>query len=249
MFRTVVAAIAAILATGLATQATAQPDKLVVPAAGRWAVVQIGDQRVSHCVMGVRSDTAAPVAGQPQFMISADDQFVILRVRAAEWSFTASRDIAVTLATGNGSERQPAAAVHGADLIDIAFGVEPERINELAASSYLDIRTEGTSVRLPLKGLAQMLPAYRDCLKSVGQPTGRTLHARVRLSDPRQYAANPGNIWPKGRRLKRRPYITYIVCGWGGPQRPLSPERKTHASHSYAVRGPGRVGGVRGGCR
>ena len=34
----------------------------------------------------------------------------------------AARDIAVTLVTADGTERQPAAAVHGRDLIDIAFG-------------------------------------------------------------------------------------------------------------------------------
>jgi hypothetical protein len=178
MFRTVFVATAAILVTALATEATAQPGsrKLGVPAAGLWAVVQVGEQKVSHCMMGIRSDAAAPEVGQPQFMITADDQFAILRVRAAEWSFAGGRDIAVTLVT-NGNERQPAAAVHGPDLIDIALGVEPERIDELAAASHLDIRAEGTTVRLPLKGLAEVLPAYRDCLASVGQPAKPQVHA------------------------------------------------------------------------
>jgi hypothetical protein len=170
MFRTAIIAISTILATALATEA----------AAGQWAVVAVGEQKVSHCVIGVRSDASAPKAGQPQFMITADDQFAILRVRAAEWSFTGGRDIAVTLAA-DGHERQPAAAVHGADLIDIAFGVEPDRLNELVSAGHLDIRTEGTVVRLPLNGLAEVLPAYRDCLASVGRSTGRSVHASAAL--------------------------------------------------------------------
>ena len=82
--------------------------------------------------MGLRSDAPAPQAGKPQFMFSADGEFVLLRVRAAEWSFDRSRDIPVRMVTADGSERRPAAAVHGADLIDIAFGVAPELMTGLA---------------------------------------------------------------------------------------------------------------------
>jgi hypothetical protein len=110
-------------------------------------------------------------------MISADDQFVLLRVRAAEWSFSGARDLAVTAVTADGTERQPAAAVRGNDMIDIAFGTEPERMVELASQPYLEIRTEGTAVRLPLKGLVEVLPAYRGCLASVGQPVKPEVHA------------------------------------------------------------------------
>ena len=119
---------------------------------GPWTVVRAGGETVSHCMMGIRSNAANPEPGKPQFMISADDQFAVLRVRAAEWSFAGARDIAVTLVTADGTEREPAAAVHGKDLIDIAFGTAPERMAELAASSHLEIRTEGTVVRLPLGG-------------------------------------------------------------------------------------------------
>ena len=115
-------------------------------------MVRAGEETISHCMMGIRSDAANPQPGKPQFMISADDQFAVLRVRAAEWSFSGARDIAVTLVTADGAEREPAAAVHGKDLIDIAFGPAPEHMAELAASSHLEIRTEGTAVRLPLGG-------------------------------------------------------------------------------------------------
>ncbi len=114
-------------------------------------------------------------------MISADDQFAVLRVRAAEWSFSSARDIAVTLVTADGTERTPAAAVRGKDLIDIAFGPAAERMAELVASSHLEIRTGGTAVRLPLGGLAPALPAFRACLASIGQPASqRQTHAAVR---------------------------------------------------------------------
>jgi len=173
MNRIAAIAAAAIAITTAITSAAAQSGspvrKLTAAPAGHWAVIRVGEQKVSHCLMGLRSDAATPQPGQPQFMISADNQFAILRVRAAEWRFTESRDIAVTLATGDGRERQPA-AVHGADLIDIAFDIAPGQIAELAASSHLEIRTEGTAVRLPLGGLAEVLPAYRDCLANVGKP-------------------------------------------------------------------------------
>ena len=186
MIRAALIAVAAIAATVAATEVAAQSGapvrKLAVTPTESWTVVRAGEQKISHCVMGVRSDAANPQSGKPQFMISADDQFVLLRVRAAEWSFSGARDITVTLgtvtlATAESAERQPAAAVRGQDMIDIAFGPEPERMMELAASAYLDIRAEGTVVRLPLKGLAEALPAYRECLASVGLPAKPQVHA------------------------------------------------------------------------
>ena len=113
MFRTALIAIVAIATTAAVTTAVAQSASPVRKLAQTkaWEVVRVGEQKVSHCVMGVRSDAAAPQAGKPQFAITADDQFVILRVRAAEWKFDASRDIAVTLATTDGAERQPAAKI------------------------------------------------------------------------------------------------------------------------------------------
>ena len=183
MIRTALAALAAIAATMIATEAAAQSAspvrRLSVTSEGRWAVVRAGEVTISHCMIGIRSDAASPQKGLPQFMISADAEFAVLRVRAAEWSFSAARDIAVTLVTADGAERQPAAAVHGKDLIDIAFGRAPDHMAELAASSHLEIRTEGTAVRLPLGGLATALPAFRDCLASLGQPLALASHQRV----------------------------------------------------------------------
>jgi hypothetical protein len=144
---------------------------------GQWQVLRVGAERISHCVRGLRSDAAAPQPGKPQLMFTADDQLVILRVRAAEWSFAAAREIDVTLVTANGQERRPAAEVHGSDLIDIAFGTERQHMTELAGSSHLEIRVERTVVRLPLSGLAGALPAYRDCLARIGKPLRTQVHA------------------------------------------------------------------------
>ena len=188
MIRTALAALAAIAATMIATEAAAQSAspvrRLSVTSEGRWAVVRAGEVTISHCMIGIRSDAATPQKGLPQFMISADHQFAVLRVRAAEWSFTGARDIAVTLVTADGTEREPAAAVHGKDLIDIALGTAPERMAELAGSNHLEIRTEGTAVRLPLVGLSAVLPAFRHCLAGIGQAAKLQIppqiHAAVR---------------------------------------------------------------------
>ena len=118
-------------------------------------------------------------------MISADDQFAVLRVRAAEWSFTGARDIAVTLVTADGTEREPAAAVHGKDLIDIAFGTAPERMAELAAfepSRNSHRRNRGPpAARGPFRRFCQPI---RDCLAGIGQAAKLQIppqiHAAVR---------------------------------------------------------------------
>jgi hypothetical protein len=188
MIRTVLVALAAIAATVIATEAAAQAGapvrRMNVSPEGTWSVIRAGEATISHCMIGVRSDAANPQPGKPQFMISADDQFAVLRVRAAEWSFSSARDIAVTLVTADGTERAPAAAVRGKDMIDIAFGPAAERMAELVASSHIEIRAEGTVVRLPLGGLALALPAFRACLASIGQPARTAsqpqIHAAVR---------------------------------------------------------------------
>lgn len=188
MIRSALIALAVLATTVIATEAAAQGGapvrRLDAAPQGPWTVVRAGGETVSHCMMGVRSNAANPEPGKPQFMISADHQFAVLRVRAAEWSFTGARDIAVTLVTADGTEREPAAAVHGKDLIDIAFGTAPERMAELAGSSHLEIRTEGTAVRLPLVGLSAVLPAFRHCLAGIGQAAKLQIppqiHAAVR---------------------------------------------------------------------
>ena len=181
MIRAALIAVAAIAATVAATEVAAQSAapvrKLSVTPAGTWMTLRGGESEVTDCKIGPRSAATNPQPGQPQFLIAADSEFVLLRVRAAEWSFSGGRDIAVTLVTADGAERQPAAAVHGQDLIDIAFGTDARGVAELAAQAYLEVRTEGTAVRLPLAGIAQALPAYRACLASLGMPIQPKVHA------------------------------------------------------------------------
>ncbi|WP_068018263.1 hypothetical protein [Rhodoplanes sp. Z2-YC6860] len=171
MIRTVLLAVAAIAATAAVTDVAAQsgaPVRKLDTASGTWIAVRGGEQHVSHCIMGPRSEASNPQPGKPQFMIAADREIVLLRVRAADWSFSGARDIAVTLVTGDGAEFKPAAAVHGRDLIDIDLGTDARKVMGFAAQTYVEIRTEGTIVRLPLNGVAEVLPAYRACLTSIG---------------------------------------------------------------------------------
>lgn len=175
MFRTALTAFAAIAAIAAASSAAAQGASPVRTFnKSQWEVVKAGQAAVSHCVMGVRSDAAAPVAGKPQFMITADNDFAILRVRAAEWKFDGARAIDVTLSTGKGDVK-PDAFVRGQDLIDIAFGSE----SQLANAGHIDIKTEGTTVRLSLAGIADALPAFRDCLANIGKPNGYQVQASI----------------------------------------------------------------------
>jgi hypothetical protein len=166
-------ALIAFALTASVTAASAQPvapvRTLTTTLPGQWAVVQIGQDKAAQCAMGLRSDAAAPAPGHPQFMISADQGFAILRVRAAEWSFPNGRDIAVTLVTKDGGESAPAAVARGKDLIDISLGASPD-LRALAKAGDLAVRAEGTEIQLPLKGLADVLPAYQDCLAGLGTP-------------------------------------------------------------------------------
>jgi len=181
MIRAALIAVAAIAATVAATEVAAQSGapvrKLTIPSSGSWIAIRGGESEVVDCKIGPRSAATNPQPGQPQFLIAADSEFVLLRVRAAEWSFSGARDIAVTLVTADGAERQPAAAVHGQDLIDIAFSTDARSVAELATQAYLEVRAEGTAVRLPLAGIAQALPGYQDCLASLGAPTKPKVHA------------------------------------------------------------------------
>jgi hypothetical protein len=173
MIRTVLLAVAAITATVAATEVAAQSGtpvrKLDIPS-GTWIAVRGGEQHVSHCIIGPRSEVSNPQPGKPQFMIAADRELVLLRVRAADWSFSGARDIVVTLVTGDGAEFKPAAAVRGRDLIDIDLGTDARKVMEFAAQTYVETRTEGTIVRLSLNGVAEVLPAYRACVASIGNP-------------------------------------------------------------------------------
>jgi hypothetical protein len=182
MIRAALIAVAAIAATVAATEVAAQSAApvrtLSIALAGNWISVRGGEREVIDCKIGPRSDTANPQPGKPQFVIAADEQFVLLRVRAAEWSFSGgARDIAVTLVTADGAERQLAAGVRGQDMIDIAFGTDARSVAELAAQAYLEVRTEGTAVRLPLRGIAEVLPAYQACLAGIGAPIKPEVHA------------------------------------------------------------------------
>ena len=183
MFRTALIALAA-AATVAATAAAAQTASPVrsstrAEGSGPWSAPAPDGQPLRD---GLRSDAAAPQPGKPQFMITAETSSPILRVRAAEWSFAGARDIESTLVTANGAERQPAAAVRGKDLIDIAFGTEPERLAELA-----ELEPSGDSRRRDRRsacrsGAFRELPAYRHCLAGIGQPAdSRTMPCAVAL--------------------------------------------------------------------
>ncbi len=181
MIRTALITVAAIAATVAATEVAAQSGApvrtITVAPAGTWIAVRGGEREVSHCIIGLRSDAPDPAPGKPQFMIAADRDLVLLRVRAAEWSFPGARDIAVTLTKADGAEQVPAAAARGKDMIDIALGTDAQKVTELAAQAHLDIRTEGTTVRLTLDGIAEVLPAYRACVAGIGAPIKPQVHA------------------------------------------------------------------------
>lgn len=136
-----------------------------------WEVAWIGnDQKVNHCIL-VRGDfDAAPQKDDPRLMIVADRDNVILRVRATAYRFEAARRIAVTVVTADGAAQTPLAAVAGPDLVDIKLDNERALLDRFAASGQLDVRAEGTAVRLRLDRMGEALKPYDACMNDIGAP-------------------------------------------------------------------------------
>lgn len=183
MFRPFLIALLAVSAATVSTFAAPAPKLPNGPAEAQsfrtlasatvapWQVMWIGnDEKVNHCVLSRGTRAADPVAGEPKFVFLADRQWIILRVRAAEYAFTEKKALSVTLVTAEGGERRPLAATGGPDLADIQFGKDRAAIASLLASPYLDVRTDEATVRLALDGLAAVMPAYDECMANIGKP-------------------------------------------------------------------------------
>jgi hypothetical protein len=171
-------AAAAVLTLLIATPALAQAAQPKAPqplralssfASSGWQVVFVGnDERVNHCAL--ERESSGPKPGQPKFMFQIDQKWAILTVRAAEYKFTEKKPLTVTLVGSDGGERQPKAATGGPDRADIAFGNDAAELTSLAGLSHLDVRMDGSTVRLPMDGLSTALPALADCMANIGKP-------------------------------------------------------------------------------
>lgn len=138
---------------------------------GPWQVAAIGnDAKVNHCALARGTSSADPKAGEPKFVLLVDKESMILRLRAAEYTFTEKKALAVTAITAEGVESKPLAATGGPDLADIRFSAEPKERDALLATKHLDIRTGDTTVRLAFDGLDEAQPAFQACLANIGSP-------------------------------------------------------------------------------
>lgn len=145
--------------------------KLEYSRGGPWEVAAIGnDAKVNHCALTRGTASAEPKQSEPKFTMVVDKEFLILRLRAAEYKFTETKALAVTAITAEGAESRPLAATAGPDLADIRFSGEPKERDTLLATKYLDIRTEDATVRLSFAGLDEVQPAFKQCLANIGSP-------------------------------------------------------------------------------
>jgi hypothetical protein len=136
-----------------------------------WQVVFVGtDERVNHCVLVRETKSAKPTSAEPHFALLADQKWVILQVRSADYRFTEKKALKVTLATPDGSETAPLASTGGPDTANINFGTTRQDIAALAGSAYLDVRTGEATVRLSLDGLDRIMPAFDRCMANIGSP-------------------------------------------------------------------------------
>ncbi|HEX6103649.1 MAG TPA: hypothetical protein VF031_11430, partial [Alphaproteobacteria bacterium] len=138
-----------------------------------WEVAWIGnDKKVNHCMLQ-RGELlmADPKPGAPSFVIVADREHTILRVRATDYRFTGKRMLAVTLVTADGAERTPlGAAATGPDLVDMELGKDRALLDRLAESGHVEVRLKGGTVRLPLDRLSEALAPYDRCMADIGKP-------------------------------------------------------------------------------
>jgi hypothetical protein len=145
--------------------------KLEYSRIGPWEVAAIGnDEKVNHCALTRGTSTAELKPGEPKFLMIVDRTWMILRVRDASYRFTEKKGLPVTVTTAEGVESRPPAATGGPDLADIRLSAEPKDIDALLATRYLDVRTEGSNVRLSFAGLAAAKPDFDQCMANIGSP-------------------------------------------------------------------------------
>jgi hypothetical protein len=145
--------------------------KLEYSRIGPWEVAAIGnDEKVNHCALTRGTSTAELKPGEPKFLMIVDRTWTILRVRDASYRFTEKKGLPVTVTTAEGVESRPLAATGGPDLADIRLSAEPKDIDALLATRYLDVRTEGSNVRLSFAGLAAAKPDFDQCMANIGSP-------------------------------------------------------------------------------
>jgi hypothetical protein len=177
MRRYLMPALTALVASNAFAYATApekpqQPfRKLEYSRIGPWEVAAIGnDEKVNHCALTRGTASAELKPGEPKFLMIVDRTWMILRVRDASYKFTEKKGLAVTVTTAEGVESRPLAATGGPDLADIRLSAEPKDVDALLATRYLDVRTEGSNVRLSFAGLGAAKPDFDQCMANIGSP-------------------------------------------------------------------------------
>ena len=161
-----------VLAHATTPAAPPQPfRKLEYSRIGPWEVAAIGnDEKVNHCALTRGTSTAELKPGEPKFLMIVDRTWMILRVRDASYKFTEKKGLPVTVTTAEGVESKPLAATGGPDLADIRLSAEPKDIDALLATKHLDVRTEGSNVRLSFAGLAAAKADFDQCMANIGSP-------------------------------------------------------------------------------
>jgi len=91
-------------------------------------------------------------------------------VRDSSYKSTEKKGLPVTVTTAEGVESKPLAATGGPDLADIRLSAEPKDIDALLATKYLDVRAEGSNVRLSFAGLAEAKADFDQCMVNIGSP-------------------------------------------------------------------------------
>jgi hypothetical protein len=99
-----------------------------------------------------------------------DRTWMIARVRDASYRFTGKKQLDLTVITAEGAEMKPAAATGGPDLADIRFSAERRDLDALLASQHLDVRLDGSTVRLSFAGLAAAKADFDACMANIGSP-------------------------------------------------------------------------------
>ena len=173
MRRYLVPAFVALVASNAFAHATTpQPfRKLEYSRIGPWEVAGIGnDEKVNHCALTRGTSSAEPKPGEPKFLMIVDRTWMILRLRDASYKFTEKKQLDLTVITADGTEMKPPAATGGPDLADIRFSAGPKDVDALLAAAHLDVRLDGSTVRLSFSGLAAAKADFDACMANIGSP-------------------------------------------------------------------------------
>jgi hypothetical protein len=154
-----------VAAKDASAQRMARLRPIGVSTVGPWEVVMWGAaRRINYCTL-VRVATPISIA---TYGVMVDNEAMILSVDTGAWQLTPRTTPQLTLALSSGEEQQRTGTVVSARRINVVYAADNDLLDQLQSSTYVDIRVDGQSVRLPFDGFATARQVFDICVQRIG---------------------------------------------------------------------------------